>query len=101
MGTGAYVALGIATGIAGSLPAGIPLALVMLRGRKFGVGVGLAGVAVSFALLSIAVFAVRAHQREMTLAFGAAMACSFLAVWAVGGLCALGDRPSGHRNEGE
>lgn len=75
--------LGAAMGLLGFLPPGILFELVLTRDRRVGVGAGLASVFVSFAFMSVAVLAVRLLRSELTLAFGGAMACTFLAAWAV------------------
>lgn len=100
MGQLHFVALGVALGLLSSVPSGV-LFLRALQGRHVGMGAGLASVLASFALMSVAVLAVRLQRREMTLVFGAALACSFLAVWAAGGMCALGKANPRRHNEGE
>ena len=83
MGQMHVMVLGAVMGLLGVLPSGILFELVLTRGKRVGVGAGLASVLVSFAFMSVAARAVRLLKHEHTLVFGGAMACTFLAAWAV------------------
>ncbi|MBE6479062.1 MAG: hypothetical protein IJI88_05695 [Atopobiaceae bacterium] len=83
MGQMHVMVLGAVMGLLGFLPSGILFELVLTRGKRVGVGAGLASVLVSFAFMSVAALAVRLLKHELTLVFGGAMACTFLAAWAV------------------
>ncbi len=74
---------GCVLGVAGALPAMYLFELALRKVRPVSVGAGLASVAVSFLMLSAAIFVVRLVSPADVLPFGAAAVLTFLCVWTV------------------
>ena len=77
------IVLGSALGIVGALPSAYLLERALRRDRAVSVAKGLVSIMVSFAMLSIAIFAAWLAASEHVLAFGVSVVASFLLVWVV------------------
>lgn len=101
----AVVALGVAVGVLGAVPPALLFEQALRKARPVSVAAGLAGIMVSFVMLSVAVFVVWLTSRKDVLVFGTAEASSFLLVWVVEALRAWRGAQQGvaprERNRGE
>ena len=99
------VAFGSVIGIVSSVPMAFLFEQALRRTRPVSVASGLAGILVSFVMMSAAIFVVRMTSPNDVLLFGVAEVASFLLLWAVEAGRAWHDaqrgaRP-GERNRGE
>lgn len=83
MGSATAVALGVLTGIAGSLAPALLFERALKGGTRVSVGAGLASIVASFLVLSAALLAVRVATSSGFVEYGCAVTATFLALWAV------------------
>ncbi|WP_078687194.1 hypothetical protein [Parafannyhessea umbonata] len=98
-----HIIVGAVCGLVGCAPTAFLFEVALKRGttQEASIARGLIAIAVSFTMLSVAVFVVYLVKREATLAFGCAVAVAFLAFWGIESVRACRDATASPRAEGK